>query len=178
MSKITITEALAELKTISKRIKKKEEAISPYIYRQEMLRDPHEKDGGSAVFIEREMQAIEDLHERIVNIRRSIAKVNSETEVTVSGETRTIADWLVWRREILPSKQSLLAVLRQKIVSVREDAMRRGLKVTTEETGVFSDIVVNINEKNLVFEIEHLEIIEGELDGLLSLKNATIFVNI
>ena len=49
--KLTITEALAEIKTVEKRIQKKREAILPFVFRQEMLRDPHEKDGGSAVVV-------------------------------------------------------------------------------------------------------------------------------
>ncbi len=57
MAKLTITEALAEIPTIEKRIEKKREFILNYLYRQSSVRDPHEKDGGSTVLIVREAGA-------------------------------------------------------------------------------------------------------------------------
>ena len=48
---ITITEALAEIPTIEKRITKKQEFITNYLFRVSSTRDPHEKDGGSAELI-------------------------------------------------------------------------------------------------------------------------------
>ena len=51
---ITITEALAEIKTISKRLEKKRESIFNFVGRQDGIRDPLEKDGGSVEFIIRE----------------------------------------------------------------------------------------------------------------------------
>lgn len=44
-----ITEALAELKTLNKRVEKKKEYVKAYLYRQEGLKDPLEKDGGCCV---------------------------------------------------------------------------------------------------------------------------------
>jgi hypothetical protein len=76
MSKITITEALAEIPTIVKRIDKKQEFILNFLYRQSAVRDPHEKDGGSSELIKREMQAIDDLQARLVKIRSSIQLAN------------------------------------------------------------------------------------------------------
>lgn len=58
MAQTTITEALAEIPTIEKRIEKKSEFILNYLYRQSAVRDPHEKDGGSSTLIHRELQAI------------------------------------------------------------------------------------------------------------------------
>lgn len=40
---ITITEALAEIKTVAKRIEKKRDFIRAYLSRQEGVRDPLEK---------------------------------------------------------------------------------------------------------------------------------------
>src|SRR5438105_988378 len=115
MPPITITEALAELKTIDKRIEKKREFVLGYLLRQEMFKDPLEKDGGSVSAIRREMQAIHDLEERKISIRRAIQQANERNTVTVAKQTRAIADWLVWRREVAPIQQQFLANIRGKI---------------------------------------------------------------
>src|SRR5947209_5771802 len=115
MPAITITEALAELKTLDKRIAKKREFVLGYLLRQEMFKDPLEKDGGSVSAIKREMQSIHDLEERKILIRRAVQKANEHNTVTVARQTRSIADWLVWRREVAPVHQTFLANIRTKI---------------------------------------------------------------
>lgn len=178
MTEITITEALAEIPTIEKRIEKKKEFIINYLYRQSSVRDPHEKDGGSDELIAREMQAINDLEERMIKIRRVIQKANSENTITIEDQTRTIVDWLTWRREIAPKEQRFLNELMLKINEIRRQAMRQGVNVTDKDEGFSSDYVVNINERELADDIEKLEKILGILDGQLSLKNATIKIDI
>ena len=66
MSKTTITEALAEIPTIQKRIKAKQDFILGYLYRQSTTRDPHEGSGGSATLISRELQAIGDCNKDLL----------------------------------------------------------------------------------------------------------------
>ncbi len=174
MTLITITEALAEIPTIEKRIEKKKEFILNYLYRQSSVRDPHEKDGGSNVLIAREKQAITDLQERLITIRTVIQKANAENTITIGDQTRTIVDWLTWRREIAPKEQRFLQDLIRKINDIRQQAIRQGVGVTDKDAGFSSDYVVNINEHELAEKIEELENILGTLDGQLSLKNATI----
>ena len=176
--KLTITEALAEIKTVEKRIQKKREAILPFVFRQEMLRDPHEKDGGSAVVVQQELQAVGDLQERVIAIRRAIQEANSTTDITVGGETRSISDWLVWRREVAPQRQQLYVDIRNAINNMRAQAQQKGLQVVASESGNQSDIVVNVNEKKLAAQIEALEEVLGTLDGQLSLKNATVTIEL
>ncbi|KKK79464.1 hypothetical protein LCGC14_2833240, partial [marine sediment metagenome] len=40
------------------------------------------------------------------------------------------------------------------------------------------DIAVAVDEKKLADDIEHLEDVLGQLDGKLSLKNATVLVDV
>src|SRR3990167_9466260 len=108
MSRTTITEALAELKTLAKRIEKKKEFVMQHLLRQELLKDPLEKDGGSFAVVDRERQAIGDLQQRIIDIRTAIARANESTEIVVDDVTRSIAEWLVWRREVAPGVQQFL----------------------------------------------------------------------
>lgn len=173
---ITITEALAEIKTINKRISKKREFVIQYLARQDGAKDPLEKEGGSVVALEKERQAIGDLEQRIVDLRRGIARVNDTTTITLSDKTRTISEWLTWRREVSPDAVKFLASINNGLKNLREQSRRQGVNVvgpggTTEKP---QDLVVNVNESALAAEAEKLQEILGQLDGQLSLKNATV----
>lgn len=176
---LTITEALAEIKTVSKRIEKKRQGLMSYVARPEALRDPLEKEGGSATFIERERQAIRDLEARIIDLRAKIAQANASTELLIAGTQATIADWLTWRREIAPGKQNELHQLRATVESARSQAAQRGVNVVSTAAAVQmgeakpNDILVNISESKLMQEADEMQEVLGVLDGLLSLKNAT-----
>src|SRR4029077_17206699 len=98
--KLTITEALAEIKTIGKRVETKQSQLESYIVRDSRMRDPMEKDGGSAEFIKRERQAITDLQKRVVNLRLAIQQSNMVTKLSLNGTDMTVYEWLIWRREV------------------------------------------------------------------------------
>jgi hypothetical protein len=185
MASMTITEALAEIKTIGKRIVKKRDFIGQYVARNDAIRDPFEKDGGSAVVMGREMQALADLELRIVRLRLAIQEANHRIEVTVQGVTKTLAAWLTWRKEVAPGRQQFCATLRQGLAKMRKDAQAKGLTVgaagavaSVSGAEVPQNITVNLDEKALAEESEQLETILGELDGQLSLKNATELITI
>lgn len=179
MSKLTITEALAELKTIDKRAAKKHEFIKQYLMRPRQMMDPHEKDGGSPTILIRERQSLFDLLERRVRIRTAITKANSTETITVNGKTRTIAEWLTWRRDVAPLVGKQLAELAQGIQQVRAQLRAKGVALTASGEGQGdNDVLVNINEKELSESIENHETTLGTLDGQFSLKNATIVVEV
>lgn len=177
---MTITEALAEIKTVEKRIAAKREFVKTYLARSEGLKDPLEKDGGSAKAITEAQQSIWDLETRLVELRRLIQSANEKTAISLEGETRSIADWLVWRREIAPGRKQFLNSLSSSISNLRSNAMSRGFNmvgVNQVNSDVKpTDIIVNIAEGELSKEIEALQNILGQLDGQLSLKNATVMV--
>jgi len=173
MAVLTITEALAELKTTAKRIEKKHEFVRAHLMRMERLKDPLEKEGGAYASIEAARQAIHDLEERIVRIRRKISEANLQTTISVQGETRPVADWLVWRRDVAPKAQGRVNDLASGIAQVRKDMLQKGVQVVQPgETARTEDVVVNVSETKLAQEREHMELVLGELDGQLSLKNA------
>lgn len=175
---LTITEALAEIKTIGKRLEKRRQGVMGFIARQDGIRDPLEKDGGSVGFIAAERQAIRDLEKRIIALRRGIQRANDATTLTLGGETRTISEWLTWRREVAAGQQSFLAAIRNHINGVRSNAQRAGAAVVPAGSAAQapSDFIINLSEADLAQDIDGIEQVLGNLDGQLSLKNATTFI--
>lgn len=175
MTTLTITEGLAELKTLAARIEKKREAIMPHLLRLAAMVDPlaRDIDGGQAEFIRRERQGIADLAGRYVAIRVAIQRANLNTMLTLGGEENTIAGWLIWRRELAEGEKKRLDDMARSIGNVRQEQRRQGRQVTSEGEASSQDIVVNVSEVELAAEVERLETLLGELDGKLSLLNAT-----
>lgn len=177
---ITITEGLAELNTIQKRVQKKQEFINGNLARMEGLKDPLATQGGSAEVIRRELQSIEDLLLRHLAIRLAIQQVNQATQLTVCGVTRTVASWLTWRKEAAPTQQSMVQKFIGTLDNIRRNAQRSGNTVVTAGAADVkpTDLMVNIDEAMLAEKAEKLEEILGTLDGKLSLINATTNINI
>lgn len=180
VNKVTITEALADIKTIDKRIEKKQQFILNYLWRQAALKDPLEKEGGCFVALEKELQSILDLETHKLHLRRAIQYANDKTFITIGGQELSISDWLVWRRDVAPQMQILYNSLSNKIQQARQTAQQKGLTVFQSENpdAKPQDIVVHLNEKKVAELIEWYEEVLGNLDGQLSLKNATTFVEL
>lgn len=179
MKTITITEALAELKTLDKRIEKKRASVGIYLIRQEKFKDPLATQGGSDAFVKAERQSIADLEENIIAIRSAIQKANFETSVTIAGVTRTITDWLSWRRDVAPKQVTFLGRLRATIDEMRKKAAGINAQVVgAGEAKSPEDVIVNLDEKQLIEDTEKLETTLGYLDGQLSLKNATVTISV
>lgn len=177
---MTITEALAEIKTINKRIISKREFIEQYQLRADSLKDPLEKDGGSLSSVASAFQAIDDLEIRLVSLRQSIQKANDETMISIEGVEKSISAWLIWRREVAPNKSQFLHKLAYKLATVRDGLRRQPVSWNkpAQEQEKPLDIVVNMDEKKLSVESELMKNILGQLDGQLSLKNATVQLDI
>lgn len=180
MAKLTITEALAEIKTINARIQKKREAVMRYFARDGRLRDPLESDGGSIEFVKRERQAIADLENRLVAIRCAIQASNLSTSVTVGEQSRKVAEWLNWRREVSEQAKQFLTTMTNTLTKVRQECLKQGWQITEKDTGQVQtgEIIVSVNERQLAKETEAMEQLLGELDGKLSLLNATTTIDV
>lgn len=175
---LTITEALAEIKTIGKRVEAKRNSCIQYLARIDAARDPLEKEGGSVQFLVSERQSIGDLTARIVTLRRGIQRANDETSITVGSRHKTISEWLTWRREVAPGEKQFLSHMRSQITNLRDKATRSGAALVAPGTADArpSDFIVNISEQELAKQLEEIEEILGSLDGQLSLKNATVTI--
>lgn len=179
MVQLTITEALADIKTVDKRIAKKAAFIISHLTRPDKLKDPLVSEGGSVDNIQRETQAIKDLEEHVIKLRMAIAQANRDTTIKIGDVTRSVAEWLTWRRDVAPSMQVRFNHMASNIERARREAQRIGAQVVNSgETAKPEDIIVNVREAQLAKEIEHLEEVLGTLDGQLSLKNATTIIEV
>jgi hypothetical protein len=179
-SSMTITEGLAETKTLNARMDKKRQAIANNLVRDARLKDPMTDDGGQVEYVRAERQSIDDLGKRLVNIRTSIQFKNQTTFLTVLGETKSVAEWLTWRKEVAPAYKTFLSSIAQAISRARKDPVvtRDNLRVTDKPQGETGEVIVNLNEKELNEQIEHVEHVLGDLDGKLSLINATTVISL
>lgn len=182
---MVITEALAEIKTITARLEKKKQNIGRYLVRPEALRDPLEKDGGSAASVAADLQSIQDLTDRVVELRRAINSANGTAFITINDTTKTISEWLTWRKEVAPFLRALYRDMADAIDVARRTASgakqrNLGRAYGAADRGldeiVAQEVVVNVEEKLLSADIERIESTLGALDGQLSLKNATVHV--
>jgi hypothetical protein len=170
----TITEALAELATIDKRLPKKTDALLPYVARLEQVKDPFAAHGGTDKYLREEVQSFGDLLLRKIELRAAIAKANAETQVTIGGTTQSVADWLVWKRECYPLTRTLFQKLIAQVQRARTAAQEQKVGFAKEgEAQNPNDIIVCIDEQKLISDLDDLEEAYGRLDGLLSLRNAT-----
>lgn len=190
MAQITITEALAEIKTIEKRIEKKRQAVIGNIARDSRLKDPLADAEGmtSEKFIAQERQAIEDLETRIVTLRSAIQRKNFETPCKVGDESKTIQEWLNFRRDVADKRRLFLMTITSSLRSLREQAQAKGARVTG--VGISSqaivqagdkppvELILHLDEKKLIEATEEHEQTMGELDGKLSLLNATTVIDV
>jgi hypothetical protein len=170
----TITEALAEIATIDKRLAKKGEGILPYVARPDQLRDPLEKRGGSEAHVRQELQSISDLLSRKIQLRAAVAEANSSTQLEIDGVRRSVADWLVWKRECYVHEKGILGGIISQVHQVRENLQR----VTQEKNANPIDTVAAVDERDIAEQLDYLEDIYGRLDGLLSLKNALTTIDV
>lgn len=186
MSQLTITEALQEIKTIGKRLDKKRGSIGQYLVRDTRNRDPLSSTGGSSAFIAEERQAITDLENRIIKIRTNIQTSNLSASLMVGGSTRSVAEWLTWRREISAFQVNFLKGMSLGLNNVRNEVQKKGGKILGNAVAVNEafdpqgppEVVVNIDERELIAAQEELENTLGLLDGRLSLFNATTQIDV
>lgn len=186
MSKLTITEALQEIKTIGARLQKKRQSVINYLARDTRVRDPLEKDGGSEKFITQERQAISDLEKRVISIRTAIQRSNLDSSLTVGTRAMSVAEWLTWRREVSALGKQFLANLVQGIAAIRNDTQKKGGRVVAAAVAVNEapgpndppQIAVHVDERALIREQEEMEEVLGTLDGKLSLFNATTLIEV
>lgn len=179
MEKITITEALSEINLIKKKIEKKKETVLANLARAKHMPDPFKDDGGSAVAMAAHIQSVNDLNHRLVRIRGAISQANILNGIHINGETRTIQDWLTWKREVSAGENKFLSDISRMTKSSMEHWAKSPQVYKDDSGGThLVEFENNVDYAKLLKEVEKFTEILEKLDGQLSLKNATITIDI
>jgi len=177
---ITITEALSEINLINKKIEKKQNTVMTNLVRFEHSEDLFKKLGGSEAFVATELQSIRDLRTRLVMIRSGIAKANQETSITVGKNTRSIFDWLAWRREVSTTELDFNKNVYNTVTTHQKD-LENNPRVVKSEDGKPVELAkahYHVDASAFLKESEYLVEVLEKLDGQLSLKNATVTITL
>jgi len=187
MSKLTVTEALAEIRTIKKRLPKLRESVGKFVVQIAQARDPHrDLDGGSAEYVRRERQRISDLERRYLELRLAIQRSNLSTEIgflTSSGVgySSSVAEALLWKNDLVEGQKTFLAGLAKIVEFGRTKAKSGGGRTVAadqaDEAGD-ADVLVHLDEAELLEEIDRVEEILGLIDGKVTLLNSTTTIEV
>jgi hypothetical protein len=172
--KLSIHEALAEIKLIKDKIEKTQAFIAEHLYRPSDMVDPLKE--GSEIVVKRRLQSIHDLAERALAIRAAINKANIENTIKIKGTTRTIAEWLIWKRETLVFLRGAYNTFYVTMNSGREQSSRQAYAKHLDIEKI--EMVYHLDPEEVLDMRNGLTEIMSLLDGQLSLKNAQIKIEI
>ncbi len=177
--KMTVTEALSEVNLIKKKIEANDNLILGNLLRPTHAKDIYEKDGGSEKFNATVFQSTRDLNTKLIKIRSAISTANLTHSIAIGKEIKTIHDWLIWKREVFQKYH--------QVVNQAQARAKTQLESYTNSPKVYKDEedrqqlvqwVSNVDISALQKEAQELSDMYNKLDGQLSLKNATITVEI
>lgn len=175
---LTITEALSELNLIKKKIEGKKKTILSNLTRPKHLVDPFLKEGGSKDYIHHEIQSIKDLMSRYLSIKGSIAKANTTNNVSINGKTMSIHDWLNWKRDLSANDLKFNEAIHISVKNQLDQQQKfpQVYKDEKEQTHLL-EFESNVDYGDFIKKTEEITEFIEKLDGQLSLKNATIILD-
>jgi hypothetical protein len=174
MATVTITEALQSIKIVTERVAKKRKEVLSRVAYDSRLQDPLAGKGGSKDYIKAELQAIAALEENVVKTRLAIQQVNFSNTLTINDVERTVAAWLIWRREVAGNREAFYTQVSNQIRTFRQTlAQPTRTSVANAELLAPANAEVNIDERAWAEGHEQIGEILGVLDGRLSAFNAT-----
>ena len=173
MAKMTITEALGEIRTIQKRLLKKAEFIQEHLARASSMVDPLVGAGGSEKAVREARQAFGDLQERLILLRAAVQKSNLEAKVTVDNETRTVSEWFIIKRDVLSQRGQLLSQMSSRLSQGRAELAKH-----TQDSERDVQFISHVDEKDLAQLVEHHQKICGDVDTQLSLSASTVTISV
>ena len=176
-----ITEAMSEIKLFVKKISSQRDFILRNLTREEWRKDPFEKDHTTQeAQVKAAIQSISDLEKNIVSYRYAITIANMKERISLEGMDMTVAEWLIWRREVLPLRKQLLENLANQMANTgrEQQGSKRSYSGKDAEILQPTNYIVNVSDKWLREETEKLETIEQRLDGQLSMINANVEVEL
>lgn len=178
MEKLTITEALSELNLIKKKVDNKRKVVAGSLIKAKHEKDAFENVGGIKQYITSELQSIDDLESRYLRIKGSIAKANIENSISINGFTKTIHDWLNWKRDLSDTQKKFVFNL-YSFPKGELDKLSKQPQIYLDDNKEkhLVEFEATIDYPSFLKKSEELNDTFDRLDGQLSLKNATIVVD-
>lgn len=203
MRKMSITEALVELKTLDARINKAIDKPWCAVIKTKDEKDPKVFDTRET--IKANYQSVTDLIEERAKIKSAIVRSNAVTEVTVAGVTMTVAE-AIERKSSIDYEKSLKHQMERQFVGCMTEITNENRKVDIRFDGILEKLVgsdrtniseehkaiaetyrqnnqvelldpINLENKIQKFE-EKISEFEANIDVALSMSNAITFIEI
>ena len=197
-SKISITRALTELKTLDKRIQKATDSASFVSYQGQFHKPNEQTKAAQANF-----QSIMDLLDRRKKIKSHIVMCNAVTKVTICDKEMTVAEAIETKSSIKHLENLLNRMKAQfaqetKMVEQLNDKVRRDLEGKTKMGGEKDEGKIDLVEFSTTYmdmhgvklydpikistKIEEIESyvtkFKSEVDFVLTEKNSTTFIEV
>lgn len=179
MTKMTITEALAEIKLINDKVNKKRGIVMDNLVRAKHIPDSLITKGGTPAVIASEVQSIIDLEARLSKIRCAIMAANLANTAECNGITDTLYGWLVWKREVARNRASFYEQIYSQTKRKIDQAVTQ-VQVYKNDAGTPLVVEWETALPYMEYATKHNDVTEtlNKLDGILSLKNATIMIEV
>jgi hypothetical protein len=137
-------------------------------------------DGGIKQVIQNELQSISDLEDRLCALRWAIMRTNTSENIEIMGKIRTLYGWLVWRKEIANNQKYFYKQI-YDVTKAEMDTLAktpRLYKPSDDSTATLVEIEPNLDYMSYAAKAATVGEILDKLDGILSLKNATLLVDV
>lgn len=171
---MNIAHGFSEIRLSEKKISHAEAFITQNLARGASLIDPYADKGSSQKEeVERSLQSIHDLEERIVDIKLAIARANASTSFTIDMVTRTVAEWIIWRQTSADRQLKLIQDVAATIRRLGNEhtASLRGLALGRDTKP--DQMIFFLDEQWVRDQLDRHEEIYEKLDAELSVFNAT-----
>ena len=161
-----IIEALKELPVLEKRIAKQSQQIADYAGLSSQEESPFGTREEHLKRVTALVQSNFDLAARYAKLKRALAVTNATVKVGIAGETKTIAEWIVF-------KDKTGDQLKFTLNALNLDRVQRRLRDTPVDItqGVKIERMYNEDEKNALLEAVRAQ--EDGIDAALEITNAT-----
>jgi hypothetical protein len=173
--KITLTEGLAELKLLNKKIEKKlnelnHSSLIDYSIGNSTSKNLEISGLDVDTFTKEAQSALDSLNQLIRNkntLKSTIARTNAVTEVTISGKTYTIVE-AIERKNTLETEKTLLTILNNQYSSTNDKVQYQNRRAEEEADRIIESKVSNENKNSSPDDIKKLR------DFIISDKKAKL----
>ena len=178
VTEMTITEALAELRLIDKKMEKARQIANANVSRMSHVEDPHKE--GSHVLVSRELQSIRDLGVRRVRIREAISQANLKIKIKIGKLDQSLSSWLTWKREVAIPEQNTIQGIADRAQKAFAQAQSNPqlYRENKDDEPQLAKLVLNVDIADLNAEALEIEETLGVLDGKMTLMNSTTVIKI